>query len=195
MPKADTNALPAAAAAVFVAAALLYLPLGYLLRYARIDLFPRPALAAAAVPVAAAAAYLHEAAIRGKLYGSLREKVAPGLAAPLAALAGTVVPFALRLAVLPVPAVPFFLVAGHALVVEFALSLGLTWLALGSGSARPGAWALAALWVLRLSLGVRFHGGAVPLLELLAACTAAALVALVLSRPLAPHRDRVLGAG
>jgi len=86
-------------------------------------------------------------------------------------------------------------VASHAFVVEYILSLGLTWMALGAASTRPGAFALAALWILRLSLGVRFHGGVLPLMEMGAACAAAALVAQVLAVPLAPHRDRVLGAG
>ena len=188
-------AIAAAAAAAFVAGAFLHLPLGYLLRYARVDLLPRPFLTLLAVPLAAAAAFLHEAAIRGKLYGSLRERVTPGLAAPLAALAGTAFPLAVRLVVFPVAGVPPFLVGAHAFVVEYALSLGLTWLALGTGSTRPGAAALAALWILRISLGVRFHGAPVPLMEMGAAFAAAAAVALVLSAPLSPHRDRVMGAG
>ena len=198
MPKSGENVIPAATAAAvaaFVAGAFLHLPLGYLLRYARVDLFPRPLLALAAVPLAAAAAFLHETAIRGKLYGSLRERVTPGLAAPLAALAGTVVPLAVRLSVFPVSGVPPLLVGSHAFVVEYTLSLGLTWLALGTGSTRPGAVALAALWILRAFLGVRFHGAPLPLMEMGAAFAAAALVAGVLSAPLSPHRDRVLGAG
>jgi hypothetical protein len=201
VPRSEGNELPATAAAAgaagvaFVAVAFLHLPLGYLLRYARIDLFPRPVLAAAAVPVALAAAFLHEAAIRGTLYGRLRAKATPGLAAPLIALAGVLVPLAARFLLFPAPGVPFPLVGAHAFLVEYALSLGLTWLALGAGSIHPGAWALAAIWVLRVSLGVRFHGGPLPLLELLAACAAALLVTVVLAAPLAPHRDRVLGAG
>jgi len=79
----------ATAAAAFVAAAFLHLPLGFLFRYARIDLFPRPSLALAALPLAGAIAFLHEEAIRGRLYGFLGERVPPGLAAPLVALAGT----------------------------------------------------------------------------------------------------------
>ena len=51
MPKSEWNALPAAAAAAFVTTALLHLPLGYLLRYARVDLFPRPLLALAALAI------------------------------------------------------------------------------------------------------------------------------------------------
>ena len=195
MPKSEWNALPAAAAAAFVTTALLHLPLGYLLRYARVDLFPRPLLALAALPAAAAAAFLHETAVRGKLYGALRARVPPGFAAPLAALAGTATPLALRLVLFQVPGVPPLLVTSHAFVVEYALSLGLTWLALGAGSVRPGAAALAALWVLRVSLGVRFHGGVVPLMEVGTACAAAVVVTWVLSSLLEPHRDRVLGAG
>jgi hypothetical protein len=82
----------------------------------------------------------------------------------------------------------------HAFLVEYLLSLGLTWLALGTGSTRPGAFALAALWILRASFGVRFHGAPFPLMEMGAAFAAALLVAGVLSASLAPHRDRVLGA-
>jgi hypothetical protein len=195
VPKPEGNALPAAAAAAFVGVASLHLPLGYLLHYARLDLFPRPLLALGALPVAAAAAFLHETAVRGRLYGALRRRVPPGFAAPLVALAGTAAPLAVRLALFPVPGVPPLLVASHAFVVEYLLSLGLAWLALGSASVRPGAAALATLWVLRASLGVRFHGGAVPLMELAAAGAAALAVAWVLSSLLEPHRDRVLGAG
>jgi len=201
VPKSRGNVLPAAAAvevaavAAFLAGAFLHLPLGYLLRYARVDLLPRPLLALAALPLAAAIAFLHEAAIRGKLYGFLRERVTPGLAAPLAALAGTALPLAVRLVPFPVPGVPPLLVGGQAFVVEYLLSLGLTWLALGTASTRPGAVALAALWVLRASLGVRFHGPPLPVMEMGAACVAALLVTRVLAAPLAPHRDRVLGAG
>jgi len=194
VPKAEGNALPAAAAAAFIAGASLHLPLGYLLRYARLDLFPRPALALVAIPIAAVIALGHETWIRGRLYGALRNAVTPGAAAPLAALAGAFVPLAFRLLLFPVAGVPFPLVFGHGLLVEYALSLGLTWLALGAGSTQPGAAALAAVWFVRLCVGVRFHGAPVPLLELGAACAAALLVAWVLAVPLAPHRDRVLGA-
>jgi hypothetical protein len=197
VPKPDGDALPVAAvaaAAAFVLAASLHLPAGYLLRYARLDLFPRPGLAAVAVPVAVAVSLGHEALVRGRLYGGLRGSLTPGLAAPLSALAGAVLPLALRLLLLPVAGVPLPLVAGHGLLVESSLSLGLTWLALGTGSTRPGAAALAALWILRLSVGVRFHGAPLPFLELGGACAAALLVAWILQGPLAPHRDRVLGA-
>jgi hypothetical protein len=200
VPKSLGNTLPAAtgagvaAVAAFVAAASLHLPLGYLFRYARIDLFPRPFLALAALPLAVVIAFLHEGAIRGKLYGFLQERVPPGLAAPLAALAGTALPLAARLVLFPVPGVPPLLVASHAFGVEYLLSLGLTWMALGTASTRPGTYALAALWALRLSLGVRFHGGVFPLMEMGAAGAAALLVTQVLRASLAPHRDRVLGA-
>ena len=73
------------------------------------------------------------------------------------------------------------------------LGLGLAWLALGGGSTVPGALGLAAIWSVRLLVAVRFHGGVVPLLEILAAGLAALAVALVLYRPLAPHRDAVMG--
>jgi hypothetical protein len=194
VPKAKGNALPAAAAAAFVVGASLHLPLGYLLRFARLDLFPRPSLALVAVPVAAVIALGHETLIRGRFYSALRNAVTAGAAAPLAALAGAFVPLACRLLLFPVDGVPFPIVFGHGLLVEYSLSLGLTWLDLGAGSTQPGAAALAGVWVVRLCVGVRFHGAPVPLLELGAACAAALLVAWVLAEPLAPHRDRVLGA-
>jgi len=188
------RSLSRVAVVAFVAGALLHLPAGYLLRYARVDLLPSPALFLAAVPLAIAAAFGHEALVRGKLYGALQPALPAGLAAPSVALVGAVAPLIARLLLFPVPYVPFPAVAGQALMVEFFLSLGLTWIALGTGSTRPGAVALATLWILRLALGVRFHGGALPLLELAAALVAALLVALVLAGPLAPHRERLLGA-
>ncbi len=194
MPKAEANVLPTAAAAAFVGGAFLYLPLSYFLRYARLDLFPRPAVALLAVPAAAVIALGHETLVRGWLYGALRDAITPGAASPLVALAGAIVPLAFRLLLFPVAGVRFPLVFGQGLLVEYSLSLGLTWLALGAGTTRPGAAALAAIWVVRLSVGVRFHGAPVPLFELGAAIVASLLVAWVLAEPLAPHRDRVLGA-
>ena len=182
------------AVVVFVLGAFLHLPAGYFLRYARVDLLPSPGLFLAGVPLAIAAALVHEALVRGKLYAALQLALPAGLAAPSAALAGAVVPLAARLYLFPVPNVPFPAVAGHVLMVEFVLSLGLTWIALGTGSTRPGTAALAALWILRMAFGVRFHGGALPLLELAAAVAATLLVAKVLAEPLAPHRERLLGA-
>ncbi len=194
MPRDGTKVPGAAAAVLLVGCALLYVPLGYLLRYALVDFLPRPTFALAAVPVAALGALAHEVAVRGRLYARLRATVRAGLAAPLAALAGTALPLAARLTLFPVPGVPAPLVIGHAFLVEYLISLGLTWLALGTGSPRPGAAALAGLWIARAALGVRFRGGMVPFLELGMAAGAASLVALALARPLAPHRDAVFGA-
>jgi hypothetical protein len=184
----------AVAVALFVAGAFLYLPSGYLLRYAQIDLLPRPAFALVAVPVAVVLAFAHEAVVRGFGYRSLRGAVPPGAAAPLIALAGIFVPVAVRLFLFPVERVPLPVVIGHVILVEYPLSLGLTWLALATSSTRPGSVALASLWVLRCSLGVTFHGSPVPLLEIGSAIAAAAAIALTLAGPLTPHREKVLGA-
>ncbi len=91
------------------------------------------------------------------------------------------------------PRVAPAVVGVHAFLVEYALSLGLTWMALGTRSTLPGGSALAALWLLRLLVAVRFHGGVVPVLELLAAIAAAFAVAAILRAPLAPHREAVEG--
>ncbi len=58
----------------------------------------------------------------------------------------------------------------------------------------PGGAALAVVWAVKASAPVVSHGRPVPLLELAAAALAAAAVAFVLRKPLAPHRDAMWGA-
>ena len=78
-----------------------------------------------------------------------------------------------------------------------SLLLGLwasSWLALGTGATWPGGAALSAIWLVKGTVPVAFHGRPVPVLELLAAALGAVAVALVLKKPLAPHRDALWGA-
>ncbi len=86
------------------------------------------------------------------------------------------------------------LAIAHAYLVAFALGLGLAWLALGTGATWPGGAALSAIWLVKGTVPVAFHGRPVPVLELLAAALGAVAVALVLKKPLAPHRDALWGA-
>ncbi len=184
--------LAAAAVAVFAGSGLAYLPAGYALRYATVAFGGRPGTALA-LPLALLAAFAHEAAVRGALYGAVRGRLPAGFAAVAVSLAGCLAPLAARLVLLPVPSVPAWLVAGQGFFVELPLSFGLTWMALGTGRWTAGAAALALLWAGRLLLVPTYHGASLPLLEVVAAAVAAAAVAAVLHRPLAPHREALEG--
>jgi hypothetical protein len=186
-------ALTVLAVVAFLAAALSYLPAARALRYATIAFFTRPAAWHLALPIVFLLALLHEALVRGLLYGRLRRTVRVGFAAPLAAFAGVVVPVAARLWLFPFPAVPWPLVVGQAVVAELPLSLALCLLALGTGRWLPGSVAFFLLWTARIVVVPTFRGSPLPTLEILAALLAAAVVALVLHRPLAPHREALEG--
>ena len=185
--------LPGLAVLAFLAAAFAYLPVARALRYATIAVLTRPAAWHWALLLALPAALLHEAVVRGALYGRVRSRVRVGFAAPVVALAGAVVPVALRLWLFPFPAVPWPLVAGQALLVELPISLALCLLALGSGRWLPGGVALFLLWTARIVVVPTFRGGPVPTLEILAALLVPLAVALVLHRPLTPHREALEG--
>jgi hypothetical protein len=189
----ERSILPALAVLAFVVAALFYLPVARALRYATIAFFTRPASWHLALPLVVLLAFLHEALVRGLLYGALQRRVPVGFGAPLAALAGVVAPVAARLWLFPFPAVPWPLVLGQAVVAELPLSLALCLLALGSGRWIPGGVALTLLWTARIVIVPTFHGSPVPTLEILAALLAAAVVALVLHGPLTPHREALEG--
>jgi len=145
-------------------------------------------------PAAVLGAFLFERIVRGTFYGWLRRKLPAGMAAPVVAALGAIPIAAARLMLSERLNAPPALAIAHAYLVAFALGLGLAWLALGTGATWPGGAALAAIWLVKGALPVSFHGRPVPLLELLAAVLAAAAVALVLRKPLAPHRDAVWGA-
>ena len=190
---AERTILPALAVAAFLAAAYAWLPVARFLRYATVALFTRPASWALALLPALVVVALHEALVRGLLYGALRGRVRVGFAAPAAAFAGALAPVAARYVLFPFPAVPTPLVLGQALFVELPLSLALCLLALGTGSWKPGAAALWLLWAARILVVPTFRGAPVPILEVLAALLVPLVVALVLHRPLAPHREALEG--
>ena len=190
---AERTILPALAVVVFLAAALCFIPVARVLRYATVAFFTRPASWHLALLVALPAAFLHEALVRGRLYGWLQGKVRVGFAAPLAAFAGVLVPVALRLWLFPFPAVPRPLVVGQALFVELPISLALCLLALGSGRTLPCGAALFLLWAARVLVVPTFRGAPVPVMEVLAALLVPLAVALVLHRPLTPHREALEG--
>lgn len=146
------------------------------------------------MPLAVAGAFAFERVVRGAFYAWLRAKVPAGLAAPAVAALGAIPMAAARLAFGAHFDGPPVLGLVHAYLVAFALGLGLAWLALGTGSTLPGGAALAAVWAVKAAAPVVSHGRPVPLLELLAAVVAAAAAALVLHKPLAPHRDAMWGA-
>jgi hypothetical protein len=131
--------------------------------------------------------------VRGFLYDALRRRLPAGLGAPAIAVIGAILPAAARLVVWGRKGAAPALVAGHALLVGTLLGLGLAWLALGTGSTVPGGAGLATVWAGKLAVTVDYVGGVVPFLELLASALAATGVAVVLWRPLAPHRDKVMG--
>jgi hypothetical protein len=177
----------------FVALATAYLPAGLLLRY--LTLQPRELKVS--IPLALLAllplAFLHEFVIRGVCYRAVRERLPSGFPAILIALIGTAAPLWARLAIFPSPRVAMPVVVGQAAFVEFFLSMGLTWIALGTSSIVPGAVGLIILWTTRFLIAPRFHGGVVPMLEVWMALLAAVGAALVLHRPLAPHREDLFG--
>lgn len=189
----ERDFLPGLAVLAFLAAALSYLPAARALRYATIALLTRPAAWHWALLLVLPAAFLHEKLVRGLLYGTLQARVRPGFAAPLAALAGVVVPVAVRLWLFRFPAVPWPLVAGQALLVELPLSLALCFLALATGRTLPSSVALFLLWAARIVVVPTFRGSPLPTLEILAAILAAVVVPLVLHKPLAPHREALEG--
>jgi len=145
------------------------------------------------VPAALAATLLYEALVRGVLYRAAGRRMAVGVAAPVVAFLGALLPAYLRLQLLPRAAAPLGVLAVQAFLVEAGLGLGLALLALGSGSAVSGGVAYGLLWVSRFGLAVTFVGGVVPLMEIAAAGLAPVAVALVLSRPLAPWREELFG--
>jgi hypothetical protein len=116
------------------------------------------------------------------------------MAAPVVAALGAIPVAGLRLWLAPRFAAPPLLAMAHAYLVAFALGLGLAWLALGTGATWPGGAALSAIWLVKGTVPVAFQGRPVPVLELLAAALGAVAVALVLKKPLAPHRDALWGA-
>lgn len=181
------------AVALFVLGSLSYLPAGYLLRYANLALTDRPGRAAAIALGALAVALLHERVVRGALYPALRVHLRAGMPAALTAVAGALVPLAARLLLFPVPGVNGVVVVTHAALVEVALSLGVCWLALATGRTLPGAIALSLVWLCRAVVVVSFKGGAVPLMEILAALAGGWLAAWVLRDVLEPHRAALLG--
>ena len=189
----ERTILPGLAVLAFLAAALAYLPAARALRYATISFFTRPAAWHAALLLAVPAALLHETLVRGLLYGALRARVRPGFGAPLAALAGVVVPVAVRLWLFRFPAVPWPLVAAQAFLVELPLSLALCFLALATGRTLPSSVALFLLWTARVVVVPTFRGSPLPTLEILAAILAAVVVPLVLHKPLAPYREALEG--
>lgn len=186
--------LAAGAAAVLALVSLAYLPAARSLHYLSFsrDVDVRRLLWFA--PAAVLGAFVFERIVRGTFYGWLRGKLPPGMAAPVVAAVGAIPVAAFRLFLAPrLDAAPAIAIV-HAYLVAFALGLGLSWLALGTGATWPGGAALAAIWLVKGSLPVSFHGRPVPILELLAAILAAGAVALVLRKPLAPHRAALWGA-
>jgi len=183
-----------AAGVVFAVAALSYLPVARFLHYASFSGDVDPVRLAWLVPLAAAGAFVFEKIVRGALYAWLRRKLPAGLAAPAVAALGAIPMVAARLAFGARFDGPPILGLVHAYLVAFALGLGLTFLALGTGSTVPGGAALAVVWSVKAAAPVISHGRPVPLLELLAAALAAASAAVVLREPLAPHRDAMWGA-
>ncbi len=185
--------IPAAAAVVLVLAASAFLPLGHVLRYATVNPSATVSFAVWLLPVVLALVLAHEALIRGYFYRLLRRNLPTGFAAPAVAAVSAAIAVYARLSLLDPPRGPYSLVVSQALFVEFALGLALTLLALASSYLYSAA-ALFALWALRLFLEVRFRGGTLPMLELLAALLALGAVVLVLEKPLAPHREALAEA-
>ena len=185
--------LPAVAVLAFLVAAFLYLPVGYALRYATVALLTRPAAWHLGLLLVLPAALLHEWLVRGLLYPRVRGKVQVGFGAPLVALPGALVPVAARWFLFPYPAVPAWLVVGQLLFVEYPISLALCLLALGTDGWKTSGAALFLLWAGRILIVPGFHGAPVPILEVLAALLVPLVVALVLHRPLTPHREALEG--
>jgi len=184
----------AGAAAVLAAVSLSYLPAARFLHYLSFSGEVDSNRLAWFAPAAVLGAFLFERVVRGSFYGWLRVKLPAGMAAPVVAALGAVPVAVLRLWLVPRFAAPPLLAIAHAYLVAFALGLGLTWLALGTGVTWPGGAALAAIWLVKGIVPVAFHGRPVPVLELAAASLGAVAVAFVLNKPLAPHRDALWGA-
>jgi hypothetical protein len=185
--------LAATAAATLALVCLAYLPAARSLHYLSFsgDVDTRRLLWFA--PVAVLGAFLFERVVRGTLYGWLRAKLPAGMAAPVVAGLGAIPVAALRLYLAPRFEAPPAIAIAHAYLVASVLGLGLAWLALGTGATWPGGAALAAIWLVKGALPVAFHGRPVPLLELFATALGAVAVALVLMKPLAPHRSAIWG--
>jgi hypothetical protein len=186
--------LAAGAAAALAVVSLAYLPAARSLHYLSFSGDVDRARLLWFVPAAVLGAFVFERVVRGTLYGWLRTKLPAGTAAPAVAALGAIPVVAFRLGLAPRFEAPPALAIAHAYLVAFALGLGLAWLALGTGSTWPGGAALAAVWLVKGALPASFHGRPVPVLELLAAVLASLAVALVLRRPLAPHRAAMWGA-
>lgn len=194
MKQRVSTTLAAFSAAVLACVSLAYIPAAHSLRYLSFSGDRDTGRLLWFVPCAIVGAFVFERIVRGNLYGWLRTKLPAGMAAPVVAALGAVPIAALRLFLGTVPEGPVFLVVAHAYLVAFALGLGLAWLALGTGATWPGGAALAAVWLVKGGLPLTFHGGPVPLLELLAAALGAVAVALVLWKPLASDRGAIWGA-
>ena len=186
-------ALAAGSAAALALVSLAYLPAARSLRYLSFSDGVDTRRLLWFVPAAVLGAFFFERIVRGTFYGWLRKKLPAGMAAPVVAALGAIPVAALRLSLAPRLDAPPAIAIGHAYLVAFALGLGLAWLALGTGATWPGGAALAAIWLVKGALPASFHGRPVPLLELLAAALAAVAVALILRKPLAPHRDAIWG--
>ena len=189
----ERSILPALAVLGFLAAALSYLPAARALRYATLAVLTREPAWHLGLLLALPAAFLHEALVRGFVYGRLRGRLRVGFAAPAVALLGALVPVAARYVLFPFPAVPTPLVLGQALFVEYPISLALCLLALGTGGWKTPGAALFLLWAARIVVVPTFRGAPVPILEALVALLVPLVVALVLHRPLAPHREALEG--
>ncbi|MEO8585722.1 MAG: hypothetical protein ABI584_06155 [Acidobacteriota bacterium] len=185
--------LAAAAAAALAFVALAYLPAARSLHYLSFSRDVDSGRLLWFAPAAVIGAFLFERIVRGSFYGWLQKKLPAGMAAPVVAALGAIPVAALRLTLAPPLDAPPVIAIGHAYLVAFALGLGLAWLALGTGATWPGGSALAAIWLVKGALPASFHGRPVPLLELLAAVLAAVAVAVVLRKPLAPHRNAMWG--
>jgi len=186
--------LAVSGAAVLALVSLAYLPAARFLHYLSFSGDVNVSRLAWFAPAAVLGAFLFERIVRGSFYGWLRKKLPAGMAAPAVAALGAVPVAAARLSLAPrFEAQPSIAIA-HAYLVACALGLGLAWLALGTGATWPGGAALAAIWLVKGALPVAFHGRPVPVLELFAAALGAVAVALVLKKPLAPHRDALWGA-
>ena len=193
--KSGVNAtLAAGAAAALVLVSLVYLPAARSLHYLSFSQGVDSSRLLWFAPLAVLGAFLFERIVRGTFYDWLRKKLPAGMAAPVVAVVGAIPVAAFRLYLAPRLDAPPAIAIAHAYLVAFALGLGLAWLALGTGATWPGGAALAAIWLVKGALPVSFHGRPVPLLELLAAVLAAIVVALVLQKPLAPHRDAMWSA-
>ena len=184
----------AGAAAVLAVVSLSYFPVARFLHYLSFSGDVDVSRLLWFVPAAVLGAFVFERVVRGSFYGWLRVKLPAGMAAPVVAAVGAIPVAWLRLWLAPRFAAPPLLAMAHAYLVAFALGLGLAWLALGTGATWPGGAALAAIWLVKGTVPVAFHGRPVPVLELLAAALGAVAVALVLKKPLAPHRDALWGA-